>query len=256
MRVSNVLKQKLIVYLATLIRRMVFKNLILISLTIVLLSFIPNSTVNRINLTIEVKTLTNGKYVKVISEVLYEVNTAKMVTHFTYPKEYWTLTNKLGEFKLYIPSSNSVSLNEDMQFSTKGSLLYYLLAGNNSDMGLKEMNFMLNNTKHENGVMISEWLPPSNIAKFFKKVELVHRDQKAIFTGYYDLKGNLIKKVYYSKHIQVGGNHLPLKVVDIAYKTPTDSVVTHIILSDVKTDKDVNPTLVNFKIPDNAKFID
>tara|TARA_B110000037_G_scaffold83535_2_gene99341 strand:- start:1351 stop:2091 length:741 start_codon:yes stop_codon:yes gene_type:complete len=204
----------------------------------------------------EVITLQNNKYVKVESVMLFDINASNLVTHFTHPNEYYTTNNEIGELKLYDPVSNKLITKYDRSLSTSSSLVYLFLNGKSNDLGFKRIGFTLVNTRFEDDMMISEWIPSNELLHIYSKVELVSRNTQPIYCGYYNYEGVITQKVYYSNYIKLKNVNFPQLLTSINYSSESDSTVIRTKYFDIKEGSNLAPELKQYKIPVGAILID
>lgn len=214
------------------------------------------NTFKKLGLDMETKSATNG-YTSTTRASIYYTNDGSMVSYYEMPKEYVVFNNAKGEIKIYDPAKNTVLQQQNYLYSTETSQFYYFLNNKKSDLGLASMGFVQNNLKFEEGLMITEWLPPAQMAKMISRVELVHEQGQPIFIAYYDSDNNLANKSYYYNYQKLSPTlDFPATVTKIVYSTPTDSVVTKTSYTNIKLDAEVKDELLNYSIPNDAKNIE
>ncbi len=196
-----------------------------------------------------------GKIIRVKADIYYAYNEGKMISHYTYPDEYFLISNVKGEVKVYKPSTNQVSIQQNDIFSIQNDVLYYFVFNKIADMGLKDLSFTLDKTRFENDMMISDWIPPVFLMDRVSRIELVHEKYLPIYTAYYNSKKEIIKKIYYYDYLEKNNFVLPQKIAEIEYLETGDSIVSRKIYSDTRFDKDANSEYFDFKIPGNAKLM-
>lgn len=218
-----------------------------------LLAFVPSaSRIEVVGVRMESKTLEKGYYYKLSANIYYRAAEGKMLTHVTYPDELVTMTNKVGEIKIYNPKDNTVAVQRDANFSTKENWLYYFLSMGSNDMGLEIRGFALYDTRFEDGLMITQWLPPPSLKNVLSKVELVHRDFKPLYIGYEKPEGGFLRKVYFTKYQPLENMNLPQKITEILFFDGKDSVITTTTFSEIQLNEKVSGQYSNFTIPLNA----
>ncbi len=212
--------------------------------------------IRKVRLKMETKTLQKGTYSKVQSEVFYRFDQGTMVQHYTYPVEFFFLSNDRGEAKIYDPKHNTISIKQGKSFSSENNYLYYFLSNNANDLGFKEQGFQLQNTRFENGYMVTDWLPPRNLSKTFAQVEMVHENYLPIFIRFIDAKGATLKKVYYYQYQQFDKVSIPMRVTQIDFFTEVDSSITKTSFSELKTGDASEHEYFNYQVPDNARVVE
>lgn len=201
------------------------------------------------------RTLHNGKSVNIKSEVYYKSIGATMVTRFTSPKEKIVITNGNGEYKEYDLAANTVTLTQGLDYSSKNSLFYNFLAGSTADMGLKSSGFRLSDTKVEQKMVITTWVPAVDRSTNVQKVEIVHENYLPIYVAFYGLNNQPLQKSFYSNYQQVGSVKMPFTITEFEYIGVKDSVITKRIYSNLRTNAQVDEKYLNYKIPSTAKVI-
>jgi hypothetical protein len=178
-----------------------------------------------------------------------------MVSHYSDPREMLIINNKNGDISIYDFKDNSITQKQNFLFSTDQNQLFYFLENNKSDLGLTKMGFVLRETKFEDGLKITVWIPPFSLAREISRVELAHEKNSPIFLGYFNMKGKAIKKAYFYNYTQVASVYFPTALTQITFENEKDSIVSKVSYSDFKLDREVSDEYLNFKIPENAKVI-
>jgi outer membrane lipoprotein-sorting protein len=211
--------------------------------------------IDKLSLDLISKTLYQGKSVSLKSEVYYKSVGATMVTHVTSPLEKVVITNGNGEYKEYDVKNNSVTLLQGIDLSSKNSLFYSFLSGSISDMGLKALGYKLHNTKIEQKMVITTWIPEGESTVKTKRAEIVHENYLPIYLAFYDMDDKPMHKSFYSNFQQVGSIKMPFTITEFEYISPSDSIITKRTYTNLKTNLQVNDHYLNYKIPSSAKVI-
>lgn len=202
-----------------------------------------------------VKSLHKGKSITANADVYYQTSGGMMVTHFFSPFEQIIITNSKGEYKNYDVKNNTLIQSHGIDFSSKNSFFYFFLSGKSQDMGLATQGYKLQNTRVENGMVISIWIPPANTDVQLSRIELVHEKFTPIYMGLFNLQGNIEQKVYYSNYQEAQGILLPMNITEFQYLADGDSVISRRSYSNLKLNEQVDNTYLNYKIPANAKVV-
>lgn len=211
--------------------------------------------IDKISLELLSRTLYQGKSVNLKSEVYYKSVGATMVTHFTSPQEKLVITNGNGEYKEYDFRNNTITLMQGIDLSSKNSLFYSFLSGSISDMGLKGLGYKLSNTRVDQKMVITTWVPVGENSVKTKKAEIVHENYLPIYLAFYDMNDKPMHKSFYSNFQQVGSVKMPFTITEFEYLSPTDSIITKRTYSNLKTNAQVDDKFLNFKVPADAKVI-
>jgi hypothetical protein len=178
-----------------------------------------------------------------------------MLTHTVKPVESYIFVNSKGELKVYNPADNTVMIQPNSGVTSQSSFIYYFLNGSTSDMGLKKSGYRLTDTKFENNMVITTWMPPAVMAGLMGKAELVHENYLPVHLAFFNDKGEPAMKVYYSNFFKSGDHSLPLTVTEFRYRSPVDSTIEKKVYSNVKFNNDVEARYSTYRIPENAKVL-
>lgn len=218
-----------------------------------LCAFTPSQHFERISMNMMAKRKVNGKLVTSQGEIFYKSD-GKMVTHIVSPVELIMVNNSKGDLLVYNPKTNEVSKQHNYQFSSETSTLYYFLQSKDNDLGLKSAGFVRNGSKYENNLLITRWIPPVQVAKYFASAELVYSKGTPIFLKFTDAKDRPIKKVYFYNFKNIGQAQFPESVVQISY-AEKDSVVEKISYSNALLNQQAQSPYFDYNIPANAKIV-
>jgi len=198
----------------------------------------------------------NKEKVTLVQDIYYQSPSNKITIKYTAPEEYIYQSNIKGEARFYYPKTNEVKLLHDLFLSSKNNVLYYFANNTVSNMGLEEGGFVLNGSENKDNLIISKWKAPINMQKYIASAELVHENYLPKYMAYFSTKGNIIKKIYYLNYQNQGQFILPMRIIEIEYKSPTDSIIRSQTFSKIKTHYQAFNPMFNFQIPKNAKTID
>ena len=228
---------------------------VFVSVLLICTSFIAFKPIEKLSLNITARSLQSGKSITAKGEVYYQVAGGLMVTHFTSPVENISITNANGELRIYDPKSNTVMQKQASDFSSENSFFYFFLSNKTQDMGLAAAGYKLKDTRFEDKMVITTWLPPEYLKSEFSKAEIVHENYKPIFMAFYNPKGKPAIKVFYSGYQNVGDISIPVTVTEFQYLAKGDSVITKRTYGNLKTDAEVDIKYLNYKIPANATVL-
>ncbi len=196
-----------------------------------------------------------GKLFTAKSASLYKGNTGEIISHYLDPKNFYKTTNAKGEVTIYIPKDNTVTFLQSSQYSSSSELLYFFVNNLTQDMGLKNEGFIQADTHREDNYVVTNWNSPPGM-KVVNTVELVSENFLPVYAQYQDIKGKVLKKIYYYDYFTGDQFCLPKKITEITYTTDGDSTVRRTTFSNIKTGTQANSQLFDFKIPDDAKKVD
>lgn len=199
--------------------------------------------------------VTRKGFVSSMSAQVYYTSEGKMVSRYVEPQEMIVSNNKKGDMFVYTSKDNTVLQKQNFLFGTDQNQLFFFLENNKNDLGLSKMGFALAQTRFEDGLKITVWTPPLHLMKDISKAELAHEKSNPVFLGYFNSKGLLLKRVYFSKYTQVASVNFPTSITQITYENAKDSIISKTTYSNFKLDKEVTEEYLNFKVPANAKVV-
>lgn len=224
-------------------------------IVITLTSFYNLVSTDAVSLSFTVKILEKKKYVTVEGEVYFKKKGGILTTHFSKPFENVTIINADGEMKNYDILDNTLIQSSSALNSLESSYFWYFLNGNYSDLGFPKVGYVIKDTKIEDGVLVTNWVPKQGFSSPILNIEMVHEKSLPIYVGFSGAKNKMLGKIFFSSYQKVGNITLPLKITEISYKEKGDSTVTSKTYFNPKVNNEVNPTYLDFKIPANAKVV-
>jgi outer membrane lipoprotein-sorting protein len=206
----------------------------------------------KVSMEMETRTTHKG-LITTLKATVYYNSEGKMASYYVEPQETLVTNNTKGEIMIYDFKKNTVTRKQNFTMSTETNQLFYFIENNRSDLGLNKMGFALTETKFEDGLKITVWAPPMQLAKDILKVELAHDKNNPVFLGYFDKKGKAINKVYFYNYQTVAGLKFPATVTQISFLSEKDSTISKTTYANFKEDNSVSDKYLNFKIPANAR---
>lgn len=186
--------------------------------------------------------------------MFYNAN-GNLVVHFTYPQQYYVITNRLGETTLYQPEANEVIQLNDQSITSEDEMIAIFMTPNYSDLGLTKLGFVLHKVERKGQDQISTYLPTTSNDKGIQKATIVCRGGNPIYCAFYDHDGLLTRKTYYSRYQDFAALTLPTLVTQIAYDGTGDSVIKREEYHNIRTSNFAADALFDFSIPANAKRV-
>jgi len=200
------------------------------------------------------KILEKGKYIAVSGEMYYSIPDKRMTTHLTIPFENITIANANGEMKIYDAKENTVMYSTSEANSTESSYFHHFFNSSTSDMGLQKLGYTIFNTKIDDGMLVTSWMPKQNNTPI-KRIVLAHMKSNIMYMEIVSGKNKPMGKVFFSKHSKVGEFTIPLSITEFSYSDNGDSVVTKKVYSNPKVNELVNSKYINYQVPKNAKVV-
>ncbi len=228
---------------------------LIVVLTVGMLAF-THPGMDRLLLRMESQSVQGGKMASVEATLFYQSLDGKMVTVFDKPQGQVMITNRLGEMEVYSMSDNTVFRAQGEEYSSENNLIYFFLSGRMHDLGLSALGFDQMETAFRDGLVITQWMPPSALSHLFHRIELVHSNHLPIYVAYYDASRRLVKKVYYADYRAYAELDLPHTIIEYNYFATGDSIVNRVKFSEVLTGQSAQSEWFDFDIPHDATIVE
>jgi len=217
-------------------------------------SYLLSQCIECVSVSQEIQVLHKGNKSIFKCDIYYNKEKDAIVTHHYYPVEFVKMSNRFGEMKMYFPESNTVTLQQNQTLSTTNELLYYFVNNDLSDLGLSKEGFSLVQTSNENGMIVTTWQAPEHLTTV-NQIKIVFKDMRPVYSEYLNQKGDILKKIYYSKYSDLKTFSLPLRITEISFESKADSTIRLSVFTNVRTNDFQENNYFNFTIPEDAKII-
>lgn len=201
-----------------------------------------------------VRQLYKNKLIKIQKQIFFTFN-GNLVVHYTYPQEYYMITNSLGETSVYQPSVNEVMYITDKTLSSQTEIFSLFMTPNFSDLNLTNLGFVLKGTKKEGTNIVKIFTPTQSIDKNIKQVKVVCKKDQPIYSAFYSKDNRITKKTYYTDYIVFPNISFPTVITQISYDSKGDSVINKEEFKNIKTSNFPVSSCFNYKIPKGAKRV-
>jgi hypothetical protein len=193
---------------------------------------------------------------KMTTEVdLFLDNNRKILTKYYHSSpDFIMVSNALGEIKTYYPKNNEVAYRQLSELSSKRNLIYYFANNLTDNLGLAEEGFTLESNTFEDNYYVTIWKSPS-ILTGIATVKMVFENSTPIYSEYKASEEKILKKTYYTNYKNFERFRLPMKILEISYKSDKDSIMSRTEFSNVKISSSADNSYFDFKIPEDAKPI-
>lgn len=193
-----------------------------------------------------------GLLTKAHANFYYDREQGILVSSYSSPKEFIKVSNRKGEIKIYIPKSNTVTYTQDISLSSENELIFYFSNNLQQDLGLEKEGFTMIDSRIDDNYLIFVWEAPQEM-NVIKKIEIVYDGDYPIYAAYFNLNGDILKKIYYYDYFTTNYFKMPTKITEVSYTPERDSIVQRTTFSNINVANTPNSSYFNFKIPNNAK---
>ena len=209
---------------------------------------------NRLSADVTARQVHKGKSMRVEKQVFYSTN-GNLVVHYTYPQEYYVITNRIGEASVYQPKANEVMQMNDQSMSSETEMLTLFMSPTYADLGLTKFGFVLGKVEKKGNDKVMTYTPTHLDDKAFGKAVVVVRDGNPIYCAFYDQSGNIVKKTYYSRYVDLPAMTFPTLVTQISYDSKGDSIIRREEYRNIRTKDFPKEALFDYKVPANARRV-
>lgn len=229
---------------------------VLVAISISLTSSDQVASFERVSMDMTTKLAEQGFSNATTAKIFYSFD-GKMVSYFYEPKEMVVSNNAKGEMQVYNPKDNTVIQRQNYTYGTETSQLFYFLQNKKHDLGLSDMGFSQSDISFEDGLTITDWLPPIEMLQQISKVRLVHDRDEPIYVAYYDNSDQIGTKSYFYNYIELKPLlKFPSTVTQIRYKNMgKDSTINKTTYSNFRFDNQVDPSRLTLAIPEDVKVL-
>ena len=208
----------------------------------------------RLSVDVEEVSVAEGQKLTITKSVYLNVD-GRMVVEQRRPSRTIWLTNSLGEMKIYNPQKNEVVVAGDKEMSSGRDLVAMFASGAYVDMDLPAFGYAPSGVRREDGLTIKSYEPKGGVGKQgVAKVELVFQNQLPICMLYLDGDGKALRKLYFSRY-EYGRIALPMRVTEVEYTSPTDSLVRLSRYSNLRFGDEAQSEMFDYEIPADAKRV-
>jgi hypothetical protein len=207
----------------------------------------------RVSVDVETVQVANGQKVTTLRS-LYLHPDGRLVVEQHKPMHLISQTNSLGEMRIYDPRNNQVAAVNNREMSSSREMVAIFSSGDYADMALDDYDFLQSDVRTEENYVIKTYNARRR-DKGVTSVELVFQNHLPICMIYYDAGGNILRKVHFSRY-EYGRIPMPMRIVEIEYTTPGDSIVRRNTYSNLLTGREATSPMFDYQIPADAQRTD
>lgn len=216
-----------------------------------LMMLLPISAMAQQRLSVDVTTVQVAQGKKITtSRSLYLHPDGRLVVEQHAPLHLISLTNRLGEMRIYDPSNNQVAAINNREMASNKEMVSIFSSGDYADMELNNYGFAQSDVRNEDGLIIKTFNTLGN-TNGVHTVELVFQKQVPICMIYYGGGGEVMRKVYFSRY-EYGRIPMPMRITEIEYTSPQDSLVRLSTYTNLLTGREASSEMFDFQIPADA----
>lgn len=208
----------------------------------------------RLSVEVEEVSVAEGQKITVTKSIFLNPD-GRMVVEQHKPDRTIFLTNALGEMQIYNPRKNEVVVTSNKEMASGRDLVAMFASGAYVDMDLPMYGYVASDVRNEDGMTIKTFVPKGGSGgQGVASVELVFQNQLPICMIYYDANRRAVRKLYFSRY-EYGMIALPMRVTEVEYSSPTDSLVRLSRYSNLRFGADTASEMFDFQVPREATRI-
>ena len=203
----------------------------------------------------QTKTVSGGK-MRAADKALWYTRGGNLIIRWTQSfNTYYTISTPFGFTDLYYPASNESTTLDRQMFNSADELLYVFAEGGAEDLGLAKQDFALKSSKKDGPYTVRRYEPRKSGAMCAWAELVLDADALPVQCSYFNKKGKVITKTYFSKYTTVKGFTFPMRVTEISYLLEkNDSTVRLDTYKNLQVD--VPDEMFGFHVPSGAKVVD
>lgn len=189
----------------------------------------------------------SGQQQLTVGKVYYDKNIKQIVYNITFPeKQVWIQKDTV----LYKIVASKLIGKQPIPTIIDFSIYNLALNGNLSDYGLKNTKFKIVKVDRSEANVISTWMPPAELKKYFGNVLLSNSDQQLNGIIFKNSNDEVVSRQFFRNYIKVKGLSFPQEIIKETYsngqKAYELTTFSNILINDVSGDNEYN-----YKIPAN-----
>ena len=223
----------------------------LLTIIVLLLPFVAGA---QVRLSIDERSVQVAEGKKMTRERSIYLNPdGRMVTEQHTPTHTISLSNTLGEMRIYTPATGEVVAMNNKGMASSKEIVAIFASGAYADMALGAYGYTQSEVRSEDGVIIKTFIPASTAT--VAKVELVFQNHLPICMIDYGSNGEVMRKIYFARY-EFGRIPMPMRITEIEYTPKRDSLVRLSTFSNLLFDSDATSEMFEWQVPADAKRID
>lgn len=227
------------------------QRVFLLFIALVALSTSLASAQQRLSVDVEEITVAQGQRLT-IARSIYLHSDGRLIVEQHSPERSISLTNSLGEMQIYTPRKNEVVVVNNKELSSGNDLVAMFANGSYVDMDLPLYGYVPSGVRSEQGMTIKTFKPKGGASgQGVASVELVFQNQLPICMIYYGADHKALRKLYFSRY-EYGRIALPMRVTEVEYTSPTDSLVRLSRYANLRFDSEATSEMFDYEVPTDA----
>lgn len=158
--------------------------------------------------------LADGTAQLVIGKFYYDINIRKIVYVNSFPeKETWVTLDTT----LYKIIREDLFYTQTVPPAAEFSIYHLAISNQMESFGLKKSFYRIDKVERINGLVVTTWVPHKKLEDIFGKVMISNKDKRLHGIVFFNHSGEIVKKQFFEKYMNLGGLEFPGEVIEIIY---------------------------------------
>jgi len=151
----------------------------------------------------------------VMGKFYYDKNEKKIIHANSFPEKATWVTSDTNLYKVV---DNKIVSRQTIPNFTLFSMYHMVLNNQLDNFGLDGSMFTLENVESEDDQVITTWVPPKSMRKFYGKIMISTKDNNLFGIVFFGSDDVIIKKQFFEDYSLTNGLAFPGKITEITYK--------------------------------------
>ena len=150
----------------------------------------------------------------IMGRFYYDKNEKAIINVNIFPEKATWVTSDTNLYKII---DNAIVSRQTIPNFTPFSMYHMVLSNQLKNFGLEESIFKLENVESSDGLVISTWIPPKSLKKYYGKIMISSKDDKLFGIVFFNTDGVILKKQFFEDYLISSGLAFPGKITEITY---------------------------------------
>ena len=151
----------------------------------------------------------------VMGKFYYDKNEGKIIHENYFPEKAKWVTS---DTNLYQVVDTKIVSRQTIPNFTQFSMYHLVLNNQLDNFGLDGSMFTLENVESADDQVITTWIPPRSMKKFYGKIMISSKDNNLFGIIFYNTEDVIIKKQFFEDYSITNGLAFPGRITEITYK--------------------------------------
>ncbi len=173
-------------------------------------------------------------------KLLYDKNYKKIIFDFSFPQKE---TIVLFDTIMFTFKGDTLFSKDKNLLIPDQSLFNFILLGKMANYGLEETKFTMKGFEKKNDMVITTWIPPDPLKKFFSKVLIATKNKLLYSITVVNEDGKVINRQILKKYVSQQGIDVPSEILIATYPEKGGSIYQVINMQNIVINEQKNNDL-------------